>query len=212
MLGSPSLRIFFFIADLQSSLVVDRFLRYTNDRINPRIGVIHFYFDYKYQSKQKAEDVIRSLLKQSVYELDSILEEVKSAYQQASEKGQQPNIKALIDLFIACSRKFAQIFIFLDAYDECAESERKSLATFFRHLDAGANIRTYVTTGNHLRTELKTLFPSVGELEIIAAERDVTTYLTDQLADRKIKEELKQKIIKTISTQADRMYDLHLLS
>jgi len=77
-----------------------------------------------------------------VYQLDSVPDEVVTAYRRAVEKGREPNRKSFVDLIAACARKFSKIFILIDAYDECVESERGLLTAFFDLLDGGVNLFT----------------------------------------------------------------------
>lgn len=193
------------IPNLYRSLVIEKLLQYTNSLVDPRIAVIHFYFDYNDEKNQKAGDLIRSLLKQMVYQLDSVPDDVVTAYRRASEKGREPNRRSFIELISTCARKFSKIFILIDAYDECVEGERGLLTEFFDLLEGGVNLFTYITTRVHLRNDLKDKFQRAIELEIRASDEDVTKYLTERLAEKHLNLDLKKKIVGMISDRAEGM-------
>lgn len=140
-----------------------------------------------------------------VHQLDCIPQEVVKAYKSATEKGRQPNRKSFIELFAACARKFSKVFILIDAYDECLDKERDLLTAFFQHLDTGVNLFTYITTRVHLRDDLKKHFPGAIELEIRAMDDDVTKYLTERLAEKRLNADLKKSIVTTIGSRAEGM-------
>lgn len=168
-----------------------------------------FYFDYSNLSSQTAVDVIRALLKQLVYQLDTIPGDVLRAYKESTKMGGQPKTKAFIELFLTCSRLFSKVYIFLDAYDECLERERSLLALFLQQLNAAQTIFTYVTSREHLRGYLKEIFSKAVDLEIRAAPQDVKEYLAQKLAENRSlrnKSDLKKKIVEKISSSAEGMY------
>lgn len=168
-----------------------------------------FYFDYNNPSSQTAEDVIRALLKQLVYQLDTIPGDVLRAYKESTKMGGQPKTKAFIELFLTCTRLFSKVYIFLDAYDECLERERSLLAPFLQQLDAAETIFTYVTSREHLRGYLKEILSKAVDLEIRATPQDVKEYLAQKLAENRSlrnKSNLKKKIVEKITSSAEGMY------
>ena len=103
--------------------------------IPAELGVSYFYFDYKNQHLQRAEQVTRCLLKQLLLQLKELPPEVDEAYDLWVKDGQKskPDGKCLAGLLKACSTKFSKgVFIVLDALDECREyDEQEKLISIF---------------------------------------------------------------------------------
>jgi ankyrin repeat domain-containing protein 50 len=193
-----------------SSLLVDSSLQYTNNLNTVKIGVVHFYFEYNRRENQRADEVIKSLLKQLIYQLDTIPENVEQAYQQFETRGliATPNFDSFVDFFIACSKKFfTKVFIFLDAYDESLDEDKRTLVTALdKMLKSGPKIYVYMTTRPHLVGELSKELGEVEKLEIKAVDSDISKYLNQKLEPEKdLDPEIESNIKSSIMTNAKGM-------
>src|SRR5271169_5629853 len=73
------------------SLVIDHLHPQTNSLNHVKTGVAHFYFDQNDRIHQKAVHVIRCLLKQLVFQLDSVPNALESTYDLFLQNdGQEP--------------------------------------------------------------------------------------------------------------------------
>jgi len=193
-----------------SSLLVDSSLLYTNNLNTMKIGVVHYYFEYNRRESQRADEVVKSLLKQLIYQLDTIPENVEQAYQQFETRGliATPNFDSFVEFFIACSRKFfTKVFIFLDAYDESLDEERRALVNALdKMLKSGPKIYVYITTRSHLVSELSKELGVVKKLEIKAVDSDISKYLSKKLEPEKdLDPEIESNIKSSILTNAKGM-------
>jgi len=95
----------------------------------------------------------------------------------------------------------------LDAFDECDAQQHPDIISLIQQFcDSG--MKVYVTTRHHLLEYLKAEFQWATIMKISAKNDDVRTYLTWQLSKKKkrISDDLKAKIIRTISSKAHGMY------
>ena len=101
-----------------SSIVIDNLCNQTRGQ---NVTVACFYFDFAARNEQSPAGVLGSLLKQLVFGLEEIPEEVSEAYQERRNAigGQGLQISDILRMLqITSSRKRAIICI--DALDECA--------------------------------------------------------------------------------------------
>jgi len=175
-------------------------LDYTNSRATKpfKPAVIHFYFDYNDEKSQTAEGVVRSFIKQLVYQLEFMPPNLEAAYDRWIAKGIHPTRDLFIDLFITCAKEFSDVYVFLDAYDECVKSERKSLIQFLQQLSQMGNVCTFITTRTHTLDDLTSLLENNKTLKIKATPEDVETYISEKLESEKLKKEIKTKIVNSI--------------
>jgi len=142
-------------------------------------------------------------LKQLLYQLDTVPENVEQAYQQFETRGSMatPDIDSFADLFIACSKKFfSKVLIFVDAFDESLdepEEKRKLITMFHKILKAGPKFYTYITTRPHLVGELSKDLEEVKTLEIKAVDSDISKFLDKKL---EVKADLDSDIQTNIKT------------
>jgi NACHT domain len=162
-----------------------------------KFGVTHFYFDYA--ERQGAETALRCLLKQLVYQLESVPPELERAYDLWDGQDMRPSF---VSLFITLSQKFSKVFIILDGFDEVLEDQRRLLVGDLKALLRGApNVYAYVTTRPHLLQEFTRELPT-KMLEIKADDDDVVKYLKQQLEHEDLDDDLKRNITESISCQA----------
>jgi hypothetical protein len=191
---------------------VDKLLPKTNNRSSEKVGVLHLYFDYKHSKSQKAEDVLRCLLKQLVYQMDSLPPQLESAYDKCVNKGgPKPNTKNFADVLEECLKHFYTVFILLDAFDECLEAERSALVDYLRRFSE-CGLKLFLTTRTHLEGKLKDRLKGVEPqvMKIAARVEDVAKFLTEELKknEKELDDELSEEIVKRISIGVDGQYEL----
>jgi hypothetical protein len=190
---------------------VDTLRQKTNNLNRQKVGVVFYYFDYNIKD-QTAGNVVKCLLKQLVYQLGPLPPILESAYDSWVRDGVKPSQNLFSDVLVACSKQFSLVFIVLDAFDECPNSERSELVN---HLDlfSQAQLRVFLTTRPHVR-ELdrvkKSLQASDSDiLEIIAQGEDVEKYLARKMDERAedIDEELRTAIVEKITLGLQGQYN-----
>jgi ankyrin repeat protein len=95
---------------------------------NVDLSYAYYYFDFRDREKQNALNFISSLCGQLCHWLDPIPKEVVLLYQTCHRGMQRPVITRLLSLFKGLVMKLKEVFIVIDAIDECPKgSDREGL-------------------------------------------------------------------------------------
>jgi len=165
-----------------SSIVIDNLCSRARGR-NTTIAC--FYFDFASQKKQSPAGVLGSLLKQLVFGLEEIPEEISEAYRDRKNAigGQGPQISDILKMLqISSTRKRA--FICIDALDECAtEYQVKLLDSLGQLIQHSPGTRVFITGRPHIRPEIgRRLGGRVATMSISPKRDDIATYLHSKLS------------------------------
>jgi Cdc6-like AAA superfamily ATPase len=170
-----------------------------------------FYFTFSDNQKQSYEDLLRSLVAQLGWKEPGL-----SMLTQACEKpnASRPAVDELEKIALACVQPYDELFLLLDALDECPEGSevrQNVLAGLERVAQEAGNIKMFVTSrevtdvGDCMQT-LGANFTSVAARSVNA---DIERYTTNQLSrDRRLSRldaTTKNLIADTISQRADGM-------
>ncbi|KAK1984922.1 LOW QUALITY PROTEIN: pfs domain-containing protein [Colletotrichum cereale] len=82
-------------------------------------SLLYFYFDFTDTSKQSLEKAIRSLIAQLYHSNLDVQTHLDSLYSSCKIASRQPNIDSLISTFGAMAQQMGEVWIVLDALDEC---------------------------------------------------------------------------------------------
>jgi hypothetical protein len=99
-----------------SSTIIENLLQHCRDA--PGMATVYFYFDFKDTEKQNPDLMVRSLLYQLLQQCKTIplsLDTLFASY----GIGRQPSLQALLKTLQRTMEGFNQIYIVLDALDEC---------------------------------------------------------------------------------------------
>ena len=165
-----------------SSLVIDNLYSQARGRDTT---IACFYFDFAAQGEQSATSILGSLLKQLVFGLEEIPEEISEAYRDRRHAmgGQGLQISDVLNMLqITSARK--RTFICIDALDECATEHRiKLLDSLGQLLEQSPGTRIFVTGRSHILPEIGTRLAGGAETIYITPKRDdIVTYLRSRLA------------------------------
>lgn len=182
---------FFAIQYLEESLRLHR----------PR-RIVYVYFDYSVK-KQSAVDVLASLLKQLASPLETVPHCLNGLYDLKPETP-RPNQEKLLELFIECAKAYPEVFVFLDAFDECDPTLRGHVVSIVKRLHK-EKIKVWITT-QPLRLE-DLAMEGLIKAEIKAQKTDVARYVSAKLPKNCVDNNLRMDIVDTISSGVDGMYD-----
>jgi hypothetical protein len=188
-----------------------------------KVGVIQFYFDDHEAHNQTADDVIRSFLKQIVYQMNNsdVPKRLGSMFDIQMEKGNsaEPTRDQFVSLLGECLDKFVVVYMCIDAFDECAEDERLKLLHGLQQLPSHKfrlflTGRTYVLETPKMREDYETQIwlRDASFLEISATGSDIKTYLNEKLrtcANASHMEKTRPRIVDAISSQSNGQYILN---
>jgi hypothetical protein len=199
---SSRLASFFFLSN-RSSRVVDHLL--TSVGAAQRLGVVYVYLDYNDQAHQTAADVMKSLLKQLVYQRRSLPTKLESAYDQRKSL----DMNAVLDMFLESAEHFSNVFVVLDALDECNKHEREVLMPYLQRF-LQSRIRIFLTARPEVYCQLSS--NKQRNLEISAQEHDIKNFLVERLkqTESTLTDQFKASIIRTVLSRAKGMYAILL--
>ena len=162
------------------------------------------------------QDFLRSLLKQLVYQMESIPDSIVRAYDRVVEKGRsgEPDRAGLVGLLADCFVKFSTVFVVLDAFDECADLERLKIATLLQQLPQ-PQLRLFMTGRQHAVEYqnyceddfMHRWLKRASTQEISAVQTDIEKYLTEELRTKatgstEAAKLLRSRIVMEICSQA----------
>ncbi|KAI9851904.1 MAG: hypothetical protein M1824_002443, partial [Vezdaea acicularis] len=144
-------------------------------------GIAYIYLNYKEQTEQTSVNLIGSLLQQLALQNSSVLDNLASIYKLHSLNKTRPTLHELSEVFQSIITSFTNVFIVIDALDECCE-ENRSRDELLECLGALAdNARLLLTSTPNIHIEER--FPDMEKLEIIASgDEDIRNYLDAKIS------------------------------
>ncbi|KAF2178430.1 hypothetical protein K469DRAFT_438948, partial [Zopfia rhizophila CBS 207.26] len=100
-----------------SSTVLQTVLQHCDD--DPGKVVIYFYFDFNDVQKQDPEHMLRSLICQLSQQCVKIPTGLDTLFSSCENGQRQPSLDALLEVMQEMIQAFPQLYIVLDALDEC---------------------------------------------------------------------------------------------
>ncbi len=174
--------------------------------------VVYIYNDYKEHEAHSAVNLIGSLLQQVLRRKRVVSDEMIMLHRKHIDKGTRATISELSRILKTEIQNFSDIFIIIDAMDECdhANGVRDLLLAELSSLQEHSSTRLMVTS--RFFAGLETEFCDAACLEIRASDNDIKMYLEDRICKvkrlvRYIKpdRELHEAIITAIVNSAEGM-------
>ena len=196
-----------------SSLVIDR-LR--DDHIGQKTAIAFVHFDYRDQGSQSLDNTVASLLRQVVSQNSVLPTSLVELYRKLGKQKLKPQIQDFERILLHICQDFDQVFIPIDALDECDEAmRRRHFLPFLAALQKIPSIRLFVTSRPYPEDIRKALHPA-PQIHVQASDADLRMYLRRRIEESGnadiIDEDFKQRIIDTVTKGAQGMYVNHFLS
>ena len=196
-----------------SSLVVDSVCD-KEDASDTAVACV--YCDFYTQGEQSTARLLGALLKQVLSALESMPEEVKSAFVKSKRRvgGCRLLLPDILEMLAQSLRRFQRVFICLDALDEFPAKHRPELWESLRQIVRECpSARLFLTGRLHIRYEVHESFPGTAEmLPICLKEHDIELYLKMRLSrdpePDALDEELETDILKIVPEVTSRRYVL----
>jgi hypothetical protein len=102
-----------------SSTIIEHLLKYCQD--NTGMVTAYFYFDFNDAQKQDPELMLRSLLRQLLQRSITIPKNVDALFSSCDNGEQRPSVHALLEATQQAAQEFTQVYVVLDALDECTQ-------------------------------------------------------------------------------------------
>ncbi|KAL9045455.1 MAG: hypothetical protein Q9214_001501 [Letrouitia sp. 1 TL-2023] len=157
------------------SIVVD-YLVQRKKNFQGNFGLAHIYCTYKEQQNQTAEKLLSRLLQQLLQQIGVIPKNIEAVYEDHVKAETRLGREESLAILRSVTASFAQVFIVIDALDEC---EPAVLNGFIRPLIKLPDIRIMVTSRD--LPHIEHYFSSSRRLEIRANEADIRSYAEDRI-------------------------------
>lgn len=192
-----------------ASIIVDDLCGRFRDQTT--IGIAFVYFMNSLKSQQSAVDIFASLVRQLTEFQPTMPASILELYKKHSLRQTRPSLDELSAVFQSLTKSFSQVFIIIDALDECEKSNASSFLETLLRIHEGSPCNILVTSKNiHYIARAFQKFP---KLEIRANEADVEKYLRTRVSSLpaiiRRDAELQKEIIASISKAANGMYVQH---
>lgn len=143
-------------------------------------GVAHIYFNYNEQYQQTPVRTIASLVKQLAYRLQYLPAEIEALYNRLVSGAKKPTLEELYGVLLAVSKSFTQVFLIIDALDECdPDDQRKDLLPLF-HRIGKSGVNLFLTSRQHPE-DVQESFQNIAKIELSAKEEDIRIYVQQKI-------------------------------
>ena len=154
--------------------------------------------------------MVASLLRQVVSQKPVLPTSLLELYTKFGEQDRRPQIQDLELTLLHVCRDFDQVFIAIDALDECDEAtSRKRFLLFLATLQQTPRIRLFVTSRPY-PGDIRRAFEPAPQIGIEASDADLRKYLRRRIEDSGsadiIDEDFGQRLVETIAKSAQKMY------
>ncbi|KAL4862407.1 cytochrome P450 [Aspergillus spectabilis] len=115
---------------LCSTIVEDLIVHCSTDKNK---SIAYFYFDFKDMQKYTFKPFVRSMVRQIAQNSKELHPELQVLYQDSQEGNQEPTVDSLLRSFYLMVENYpGQLYVIIDALDECMEQE--DLSTFLEEM------------------------------------------------------------------------------
>lgn len=146
--------------------------------------MIHVYFDYNEQNRQKPIHVFCSLLKQLATQVPGphLHPRLEGLYDGLESGVKRPTLDQLYAALLAISKSFARVFCILDALDEChPETQRRELLPLIRRMERDGF--SLFATSRPYPEDVAVSFQDAPKIELLATKEDMKRYIEDKFSE-----------------------------
>lgn len=171
------------------------------------IGVAYIYFDALRAEEQSVENIILSLVKQ----LLPVLTDLDfGALLDMYKRYRSPSLQELIDALQSVIEKHDQVFIVLDALDECLANYRASFMRKIATFQSRYGVKVFVTSRAAM-PDIERLFNNPQKLKIRASDDDLRLYVAASISSLKLSDREAAQIRDDLLTRIVAMADGRLV-
>jgi len=166
--------------------------------------IAQIYFDYKDIENQTVQKVLARMLKQLASETQ-LQHQLETFYEGSSKD--LPSTDDLISGILVLVREFQQVYILVDALDECVEGTRSGhILAAVNHLgQQSESIQFFVTSRPHL-TSLRPYSRPVIQFELSANASDIELLVRHRLEeDKSMSPDFVGEVLERLSISAQGM-------
>ena len=171
----------------------------------PHVGIAYFYGDYRDHSGSTQSNITASLLRQFAGQLTEMPTSLIDLYEKNRKDGSLPAANEMSSALRQICSNFRKSFVFIDAFDEIAPTERKNILPLLNSLRS-CNTRIYITS----RALNELLDMNTAKIQIVAHTEDIRAFLRQTLEQEYtfpeiLDDALREEILNVISERAHGM-------
>ncbi|KAF7504496.1 hypothetical protein GJ744_002176 [Endocarpon pusillum] len=183
------------------------------------VGIAFVYYNYDIRDMKDESFVIIALIKQLCRQLCRKNEDVSPGFLKVKQDALPPSQLGNFDSFSTTACQFSEVFIIIDALDECPQDNRPKILKFLRDVTSRIpRMKVFVTSRREI--DIEEAFQEIDTprimIEARTVEEDITRYVRDEV--RRLRagqdgqklhlrsDELESKIVTTLTRKADGMF------
>ena len=187
------------------------------------IVVACLYYDFLDQQEQTITNVVGAILKQLVSRKDDIPNYLREAFQQGKMEigGRGLQLAELMGLLKIAIASLPQIFICIDALDECLPKHLPELLESLRDIvEMSSGTRVFLTGRPHIREDIRRYFPKAAAILISPKMDEIKDYIemrldkdtTRQAMNNNLRADIIRNILERISDTCVEAFGVSSLS
>jgi hypothetical protein len=141
-----------------------------------KVGIAVIYFRYN-EPEHTLENVLASILKQLVQEHDSVPAPLLELYELHRERSTPPHLDEVTEALSSTVETFGEVFLVVDALDECSEEVRWGLVERLKSLQP--RLRLLITS--RYLDAIEEDLEGFGRYEIKANKADIELFIDAQI-------------------------------
>lgn len=198
------------------SNVVDRLTQ--QFELLDNFGIAFAYCKYDDKNTQPLVAILPAIIKQLCYKKDPLPDRIMRLFRDYSGQSRPPTEDLFKDMFNSIAEEYETVYVVIDALDECPCETKDGLGQRGRTIDfvlesvqSGSRVKFLVAS--RYETDIQEAFHHFDrtvELEAKFVKADIRKYITHavkkQASLRKLGPKLKDKIIRTLTSENDAMW------
>ncbi|KAK1853538.1 ankyrin repeat protein [Colletotrichum chrysophilum] len=146
-------------------------------RQNDSMGLAYIYCSYQRRNQQDLRSLLASVIKQLCQTLPTLPQEIRDLYNKYGKPREDPPIEELMKCLMAISRRLSEVFLVVDALDECRSSDdcRAKLISHLSRIQDEAKVNI-MYTARHV-PEIDSFFTNCLRQPIKAKVGDIGTFV-----------------------------------
>lgn len=172
-----------------------------------RAGLACLFIEYERQKEQTVRSLTAAILRQLSEQCEALPEPVVSLFDEYESSASHIRFEDMALALTNILREFPEVYLIVDALDECAENTRRELLAHLSDQQRKTGLKILATSRPTI--DFRKDFGPCEEMEVKADVLDVKTVL-DLLIDKsdslvKADEELRHRVTKSIGVAVDGM-------
>lgn len=154
--------------------------------LDPRVGIAFFFFSF--QAESTPVQILSTLIKQLCRRTKDIPQHILDLYTRCTSDDRAPRLTELEDHFEKTIGCFDQVFLVIDAMDECKKDYRKSLLVYIVRIFQSSPRKLKLFVTSRPEPDIKEAFGSETfrtiTVEATKVKADTASYVTYELENR----------------------------